>query len=105
MLQAGCSVCFERYLHHCGSRGSPSSSSARNASRNFMSLRLRASNGPALTSQDDPTYAYCCVGFVLRDMLCICYSPDLTLYSTPTPSTGQKSLSCAFFLFSFRFLC
>jgi hypothetical protein len=62
-----------------------------------MSLRLHVSNGPALTSQDDTTYAYPCVGFILRDMLCICYSPGLTLYSTPTPSAGQKSLSCAFF--------
>jgi hypothetical protein len=62
-----------------------------------MSLRLNVSNRPALASQDDPTYAYRCVGFVLRDMLCICHSPDLTLYSTPNPSTGQKGLSCAFF--------
>jgi hypothetical protein len=90
-------------------RGSPSSSSARTASRNFMSLRLLVnllvSNAPALTSQDDPTHAYRCVGFVLCDVLCICHSPDLTLYSTPTPSTGQKSLPCAFFSkISFRLL-
>ena len=65
-----------------------------------MSLRLHVSNGPALTSQDDSAHAYRRVGFVLRDMLCICHSPHLTLYSTPTPSAGQKSLSCAF-LFNF----
>jgi hypothetical protein len=81
--------------------GTPSSSSARTASRNFMSLRLLVSYGAALTSQDDPTCAYHCVGFVLRDMLCICHSPGLTLHSTPTPTTGQKSLSCAFLYFIF----
>jgi hypothetical protein len=63
-----------------------------------MSLRLHISNSPALTSQDDPTYAYRCVGFVLRDMLSFCHSPGFTLCSPPTPYTGQKSLSCAFFL-------
>jgi hypothetical protein len=62
-----------------------------------MSLRLHISNSPALTSQDDPTYAYRCVGFVLRDMLSFCHSPGFTLCSPPTPYTGQKSLSCAFF--------
>ena len=90
-------------------RDSPPRTSARTASRNFMSLRLLVnllvSNGPALTFQDDPTHAYHCVGFVLHDVLCICHSPDLALYSTPTPSTGQKSLPCAFFpKFSFRLL-
>ena len=77
----------------------PQVSSARTASRNFMSLRLHLSNGPALTSQDDSTYAYRCVGFVLRDMLCICHSPDLTLYFTPTSFTWPKGLSCAFLYF------